>query len=299
MNDHSQKKIDYNRMFKVAVALNVGFVVIEVFFGFLSGSLALLADAGHNLTDVLGLLMAWGASHLTLRKPTDRRTYGWRKSSILAAMFNAIILLVAMGAIGWEAIQRIHVPSPVAEMTVIVVASVGVFINAISALLFTSGRKSDLNIRGAFLHMAADAGVSAGVVFAGFGILITGWLWLDPVTSIIVVLFILVGTWGLLRESLNLALDAVPKHINTNDVRAYLSNLPGVSDIHDLHIWGMSTTDVALTAHLVKQNPYDDDQIIAKMKKELKERFGIGHITIQWERGDRLQPFETPCEKDN
>ncbi len=295
MNEHGHNHIDYNRMFKIAVALNVGFVVIEIVFGFLSGSLALLADAGHNLTDVLGLLLAWGASHLARRKPTDRRTYGWRKSSVLAAMFNAIILLVAMGGIGWEAIQRITAPSPVAEMTIIWVAGVGVLINTISALLFTSGRNKDLNIRGAFLHMAADAGVSVGVVLAGFGILVTGWLWLDPVTSIIVVLLVLVGTWELLRDSINLALDAVPRHIDTNEVRAYLSHLPGISDIHDLHIWAMSTTDVALTAHLVKQNPDNDDQMVARMKKELKERFGIGHITIQWERREGLQPNEDPC----
>ena len=296
MGEHNHKKIDYSRMFKIAVALNIGFVIIEAVFGFLSGSLALLADAGHNLSDVLGLSLAWGASHLTHRQPTDRRTYGWRKSSILAALFNAIILLVAMGGIGWEAIQRLSTPSPVSEITIIWVAGVGVLINTITALLFMSERKRDLNIRGAFIHMAADAGVSAGVVLSGFGILITGWLWLDPMASIIVVVLILVGTWGLLRDSLNLALDAVPKHINTNDVRTYLSNLPGVSDIHDLHIWGMSTTDIALTAHLVKQNPKDDDQLIDRMKKELKARFGIGHITIQWERGDGLHPYEGSCE---
>ena len=298
MCGHDHKEIDYNRTFKVAVALNVGFLLIEAVFGFLSGSLALLADAGHNLSDVLGLLLAWGASYLTRRKPTDRRTYGWRKSSILAALFNAIILLVAIGGIGWEAIQRLSDPSPVAEITVIWVAAVGVFINTITALFFMSGRKLDLNIRGAFLHMVADAGVSAGVVLAGFGILITGRLWLDPVASLVIVGIILFGTWGLLRDSFNLALDAVPKHIDSNEVRTYLSNLPGVSNVHDLHIWGMSTTDVALTAHLVKQSTIDDDRLIAVMKRELQKRFGIGHITIQWERGDRLHPCEDPCENE-
>ena len=298
MCGHDHKEIDYNRTFKVAVALNVGFLLIEAVFGFLSGSLALLADAGHNLSDVLGLLLAWGASYLTRRKPTDRRTYGWRKSSILAALFNAIILLVAIGGIGWEAIQRLSNPSPVAEITVIWVAAVGVFINTITALFFMSGRKLDLNIRGAFLHMVADAGVSAGVVLAGFGILITGRLWLDPVASLVIVGIILFGTWGLLRDSFNLALDAVPKHIDSNEVRTYLSIFPWVSNLHDLHIWGMSTTDVALTAHLVKQSTIDDDRLIAVMKRELQKRFGIGHITIQWERGDRLHPREDPCENE-
>jgi cobalt-zinc-cadmium efflux system protein len=298
MNEHGHQQIHFNHMFKIAVALNLGFVVIEAVFGFLAGSLALLADAGHNLTDVLSLLMAWGARHLTRREPTDRRTYGWRKSSVLAAMFNAIIILVAMGGIAWEAIQRIRTPAPVAEVTIIWVAGVGVLVNTVSAFMFAGGSKTDLNIRGAFLHMAADAGVSMGVVLAGVGILLTGWLWLDPTTSIIVVVFIVAGTWGLLRESLDLAMDAVPRHIDTNDVRAYLSNLPGISGVHDLHIWGLSTTDVALTAHLVKKNPEGDDRLIARIKKELKEQFGIDHITIQWERENELGSPSEACKNN-
>ena len=201
-----------------------------------------------------------------------------------------------MGGIGWEAIQRISNPSPVAEITVIWVAAVGVVINTLIALFFMSGRKLDLNIRGAFLHMVADAGVSAGVVLAGIGILITGRLWLDPVASLIIVGIILFGTWGLLRDSFNLALDAVPKHIDPNEVRRYLSSLPGVSNVHDLHIWGISTTDVALTVHLVKQSSLDDDRLIAVIKRELQKRFGIGHITVQWERGNGVHPLEDPCE---
>ncbi|MBT8368568.1 MAG: cation diffusion facilitator family transporter [Deltaproteobacteria bacterium] len=291
-HDHT----DYSQAFKIGVALNVGFVIIEVVFGLLADSLALLADAGHNLSDVLGLILAWGAAYLTQREATDRRTYGWRKSSILAALFNAIILLVAIGGIGWEAIRRFNQPSHVAGATIIWVAAMGVIINGITALLFMSGRKSDLNIRGAFLHMAADAGVSAGVVLAGIGIFFTGWQWLDSAVSLLIVAIIFIGTWGLLKDSFNLALDAVPRHIDTREVRDYLADLPGVSQVHDVHIWGMSTTEVALTAHLVKQGTEDDDSLIAKMKKDLHRRFAIDHITIQWERGEELLNCENSCE---
>ena len=290
MHEHA----NYSHAFKIGVVLNFSFIIIEVVFGLMADSLALLADAGHNLSDVLGLVLAWGASYLTQREATDRRTYGWRKSSVLAALFNAIILLVAIGGIGWEAIRRFNNPAHVAGAAIIWVAAIGVVVNGVTALFFMSGRKNDLNIRGAFLHMAADAGVSAGVVLAGIGIIITEWQWLDSAVSLLIVIIILVSTWGLLKDSFNLALDAVPRHIDTEEVKNYLSNLPGVSQVHDLHIWGMSTTEVALTAHIVKRSTEDDDSLIAEMKKELQSRFGIEHITIQWERGELIN-CENSC----
>jgi cobalt-zinc-cadmium efflux system protein len=291
MHEHT----NYSHAFKIGVALNFGFIIIEVVFGLMADSLALLADAGHNLSDVLGLVLAWGASYLTQREATDRRTYGWRKSSVLAALFNAIILLVAIGGIGWEAIRRFNNPAYVAGAAIVWVAAVGVVVNGVTALFFMSGRKSDLNIRGAFLHMAADAGVSAGVVLAGIGIILTEWQWLDSAVSLLIVVIIFVSTWGLLKDSFNLALDAVPRHIDTEEVKNYLSDLPGVSQVHDLHIWGMSTTEVALTAHIVKRSTGDDDSLIAEMKKELQNRFGIEHITIQWERGELIS-CENSCD---
>jgi cobalt-zinc-cadmium efflux system protein len=293
-NNHSPS--DYNRAFAIGVALNVIYIVVEATYGFLAGSLALLADAGHNLSDVLGLLLAWGANYLVQRKPTKRHTYGWRKSTILAALTNAIILLVAMGGIAWEAVRRFSDPSPVAGKTVIIVAAIGVVINTATALLFLSGRKTDLNIRGAFLHMAADAGVSAGVVLAGVVILTTGWPWIDPVVSLTITAIILVGTWGLLRDSFNLALDAVPAGIDPEAVKTYLSDLPGVTGVHDLHIWAMSTSETALTVHLVKPNARDDDALIEQASRELHDRFGIEHITIQWERRPELDHCGSSCQ---
>jgi len=293
---HRHGPADYNRAFAIGVALNVVYIVVEATFGFLAGSLALLADAGHNLSDVLGLLLAWGANSLVQRKPTKRHTYGWRKSTILAALTNAIILLVAMGGIAWEAVRRFNDPSPVAGKTVIIVAAIGVVINTATAFLFLSGRKEDLNIRGAFLHMAADAGVSAGVVLAGVVILSTGWLWIDPVVSLVITAIILVGTWGLLRDSFNLALDAVPAGIDPEAVKSYLSDLPGVTGIHDLHIWAMSTSETALTVHLLKPDASDDDTLIEHASRELHERFGIEHITIQWERLPALDHCGRSCE---
>ena len=287
---------DYNRAFAIGVALNVIYIVVEATYGFLAGSLALLADAGHNLSDVLGLLLAWGANYLVQRKPTERHTYGWRKSTILAALTNAIILLVAMGGIAWEAVRRFSDPSPVAGKTVIIVAAIGVVINTATALLFLSGRKTDLNIRGAFLHMAADAGVSAGVVLAGVVILATGWPWIDPVVSLTITAIILVGTWGLLRDSFNLALDAVPAGIDPEAVKTYLSDLPGVTGVHDLHIWAMSTSETALTVHLVKPDARDDDALIEQASRELHDRFGIEHITIQWERRPELDHCGSSCQ---
>ena len=275
----------YGRAFAIGVGLNLAFVTLEVIFGIAAHSLALIADAGHNLSDVLGLLLAWGASVLARRRPTARRTYGLRRTSVLAALLNAVILLIAVGAIAWEAIQRFSEPAPVSASVVILVAAVGVVINTVTALLFAAGRKGDLNIRGAFFHMAADAGVSAGVVAAGLGMVVTGWSWLDPAISLAIVAVILWGTWGLLRDSVNLALDAVPEGIESGTVQAYLGELPGVAEVHDLHIWGMSTTDVALTAHLVKPALEDDDALIARASRELRQRFGIEHATLQLERG--------------
>jgi cobalt-zinc-cadmium efflux system protein len=248
---HRHDSADFERAFAWGVALNVGFVAAEVGFGLYADSLALLADAGHNASDVLGLLLAWAAERLGRRRPTARRTYGLRRSSILAALLNAALLLIAIGAIAWEAVQRLARPEPVAGGTIMAVAAAGVVVNAATALLFLSGRTSDLNVRGAFLHMVADAGVSVGVVLAGLGMRLTGWLWLDPTASLAVVAVIAVGTWGLLRESADLALDAVPEGIDPAAVRDYLRGLPGITELHDLHIWAMSTTETALTVHLV------------------------------------------------
>jgi cobalt-zinc-cadmium efflux system protein len=293
---HDHDDSDYNRAFAIGVALNVGFIIIEIVFGLLAGSLALLADAGHNLSDVLGLLLAWGASYMVKRRPTERHTYGWRKSSIIAALMNAIILMVAIGAIAWEAIGRFNSPAPVGGQTIIIVAAIGVVINTITALLFVSGRKHDLNIRGAFLHMAADAGVSAGVVVAGLVILASGWMWVDPLVSLAIAVIILIGTWGLMSDAMNLALDAVPKGIDPEAVSDYLAGLPGVESVHDLHIWAMSTTETALTAHLVKPDSKDDDALIEKASKGLHDRFGIEHITLQWERWHELNHCGGSCE---
>lgn len=288
---------NYNRAFIIGITLNVGFVIIEAVYGILANSLALLADAGHNLSDVLGLLLAWGASILARRLPTPRRTYGLRRSSILAALLNAIVLLIAVGGIAWEAIQRFNEPSSVAGNTVIGVATVGIAINTATALMFLSGRNSDLNIRGAFLHMTADAGVSFGVVLAGIAIVATGWLWFDPVVSLIIVVVIVVGTWQLLQDSVNLALDAVPAGIEPLAVRTYLAELPGVAQVHDLHIWGMSTTESALTAHLVMPTGYPGDAFLVQVGRALHDHFGIEHTTLQVETGDPSYPC--PLAPDN
>ena len=282
---HSHAPASFGRAFAIGTALNLAFVVVEAIYGWRANSVALLADAGHNLSDVLGLLIAWGASVLATRGPTARRTYGLRSSSILAALVNAIILLLAIGVIAWEAVARITHPEPVATGTMAWVAAVGILINGGTALLFMSGRTGDLNIRGAYLHMAADAGVSAGVVATGVLIGATGWFWLDPVISITIAAIIAVTTWGMLRDALNLALDAVPAHIDPDDVSAYLRALPGVTGVHDLHIWGMSTTDIALTAHLIRPELCDDDALLLDAARELQHRFGIAHSTIQVERG--------------
>ncbi len=288
-HSHDHGQANYGRAFAIGTALNMGFVLIEAFYGYFAHSLALFADAGHNLSDVLGLLLAWGASVLARRKPTKRYTYGLRRSSILVALLNAIILLLAMGSIAWEAIRRFSEPSPVAGGMVIGVAVVGIAINTATALLFMSGRKGDLNIRGAFLHMVADAFVSLGVVLAGIAILTTGWLWFDPVVSLIIVAVVVVGTWQLLRDSVSLALDGVPENIELLAVRTYLEELPGVVEAHDLHIWAMSTTETALTAHLVMLAGSPGDGFLSRIAMELQEKFGIEHSTIQIEMGNFLR----------
>jgi cobalt-zinc-cadmium efflux system protein len=293
--EHAHAPASFGRAFAIGTTLNIGYVVVQVIFGVAAHSLALVADAGHNLGDVLGLVLAWWASYLTKQPATDQRTYGMRRSSILAALANAIFLLIAVGGISWEAIRRLGDKSPVAGWTVIWVAGLGIIINLGTALLFQTGRDRDLNIRGAFLHMAADAAVSFGVVIAGVIILFTGWHWLDPTVSLLINGIIVYGTWGLLRDSFNLAMDAVPPGVNLFDVRRYLQSIPAITDAHHLHIWALSTTETALTVHLVKPDPSDDDGLLRRINHELTERFGIGHATIQFER-ESLRPCQSDRE---
>lgn len=284
---HTHAPANFGRAFAIGVALNTGFVVVEAGYGIVANSVALVADAGHNLSDVLGLLVAWVASALARRPPSQRYTYGLRSSSILAALFNAGFLLIAVGAIAWEAVLRLLHPEPVSGGDVMVVAAIGIAVNGATALMFASGRKSDLNIRGAYLHMAADAAVSAGVVVAGLVISLTDWQWLDPATSLVIVAVIVWGSWGLLRESVAMSLDAVPSGISLDEVRAFLAGLPGVTEVHDLHVWSMSTTEVALTVHLIRPQCAVDDQMLADAATRLRQRFGIHHATIQVEAGDQ------------
>lgn len=277
---------DYGSAFAVGVTLNVLFVVVQVIFGIFAHSLALIADAGHNLSDVLGLVLAWAATALARRAPTERRTYGLRSTTILAALFNAIFLLVAVGAIVWEAIHRFGGNIEVAAPTVIGIAAIGILVNGATALMFMAGRKRDLNIRGAFMHMAADAAISFGVVLAGVAIWVTGWHWVDPVVSLLIALVIIWGTWGLLRDSIDLALQAVPRGIDVREVRTYLAQLPHVTEVHDLHIWPMSTTETALTAHLVRDINECDCALLDRAAQELRDRFHIHHTTLQFETSD-------------
>jgi cobalt-zinc-cadmium efflux system protein len=274
----------FGKAFAIGITLNIVYVVAQVIFGLAAHSLALLADAGHNLGDVMGLFLAWGASILAQRQPTSRYTYGLRRSTILASLANAILLLVAVGGITWEAIRRFGQHEEVAGITVIWVAALGVVINGVTALLFIAGRERDLNIKGAFLHMAADAAVSAGVVLAGLLIFISGWWWLDPVVSLLINSVVVWGTWGLLRDSLDMTMDAVPPGIDVPSVQGYLRSLPGITDFHHLHIWPLSTTETALTVHLVKPQPEGDDELIGTACRELSVRFRIDHATIQFER---------------
>lgn len=274
--------VSVGKAFAIGTALNLGFVIIEAGYGVASGSMALLADAGHNLSDVLGLLIAWGAATLGKRRPGGKYTYGFRSSSILAAFLNALLLLVAIVVIAVEAIRRFSEPAPVAGGTVMIVAAIGIVVNTATALLFMSGRKGDLNIKGAFLHMAADAAVSAGVVVAGFIIVKTGLTWIDPVTSLVIVAVIAIGTWGLLRDSVNMSLQAAPP-ASTEEIGSFLRGREGVQEIHDLHVWPMSTTETALTVHLLVPGGYPGDAYTAGVAPALKEKFGIDHATIQIE----------------
>lgn len=274
---------NFGPAFAIGIALNLSFVLIEAIYGFLANSMALLADAGHNLGDVLGLLVAWVATILARRRPTAQFTYGLMASSILAALANAIFLLIAVGAILLEAVHRLTTPAPVATVTVMVVAGIGIAINGLTAWLFASGRKGDINVKGAFLHMVADAAVSGGVVAAAGLIMVTGWEWLDPVVSVVIAGIITAGTWGLLRDSIGMSMAAVPPGIEPGRVRQLLEGQPGVAKIHDLHIWAISTTDTALTCHLVMPGGHPGDAFIGRLYAQLKHDFGIGHSTLQIE----------------
>jgi cobalt-zinc-cadmium efflux system protein len=279
---HSHAPDDFGLAFAVGAALNTAFVAVELGFGYVANSLALVSDALHNLSDVMALLLAWGAAWLARKRPTKTHTYGYRRASILAALFNAGLLLVAVGGIAVEAIERLRSPAPVAGWTVLLVAALGILVNGGTALLFMRGRHADLNVRGAYLHMAADAAVSFGVVVAAAVIMFTGWLWVDPAVSLGVAAIVLVSGWGLARDSVNLALDGVPKDIELASVQDYLAGLDGVMEVHDLHIWAMSTNETALTAHLVRPNGHDD-VFLHQVCEELSHRFRIHHATLQIE----------------
>jgi cobalt-zinc-cadmium efflux system protein len=287
---HGAAPRDFGNVFLAGIGLNLGFVIAEAIFGVRSHSIALLADAGHNLSDVLGLAFAWAASLLVRRPTTSRHTYGYRRSSVLAAIGNAVLLLTTTGAIAWEGIQRLMHPAAVGTGTVMAVAAAGIGINLTTALLFRGDRHRDLNVRAAYAHMLGDAAVAAGVVVAGLSIRVTGALWIDPVVSLLIAALVVMATWRLLRESVNLALDAVPEHIDQAAVRRYLADIEGVTEVHDLHIWGMSTTEVALTAHLVRPSGLATDAMLGSVCHELKDRFAIDHATLQIELGDAAHP---------
>ena len=280
---HAHAPASFGKAFAIGIALNLAFVVIEAVYGLISNSVSLLADAGHNLGDVLGLGVAWLASVLATRAPTAKFTYGMRGSSILAALFNAVFLLVTVGALSWEAIRRIGSPEPVAGKTMMAVAAIGILVNAVTAWLFASGRKDDINLRGAFLHMASDALVSIGVVAAGLLILLTNWVWIDPIVSLAINGVIIWGTWGLLRNSVGMSMAAVPPQIDPAAVRRFLSAREGVVDVHDLHIWPMSTTENALTCHLVMPEGHPGDVFLHDVARDLARRFRIVHPTVQIE----------------
>ncbi len=284
-DDHGSKT--YDRAFAIGVGLNLVIVVVQIGFGIFADSLALIADAGHNLSDVLGLLLAWGAAVLSRRAPTQYRTYGWRRSSILAALANALLLIFVTGGITWEALRRLNEPQPTEGHVVIVAATIAAIVNAGAALLFLKGRHDDMNLQGAFLHLAADAAVSVGVAATGVAILVTGWLWLDPVVSLAIGVVILFSTWSLLRGAANLILDAVPDGVDIASVRAYLEELPDVSGVHDLHVWPISTTETALTVHLILKSPGLNDALLCEIDDTLHDRFRIEHATIQLEEHDQ------------
>jgi len=291
---HGHAPDNFGFAFAAGVTLNTAFVIAELIFGYAANSLALISDAVHNFSDVIALLLAWGAVWLARKQPTEQHTYGYRRASILAALINAGLLLMAVGGIAVEAVNRIQVPAAVAGWTVVWVAALGIIVNGGTALLFMRGRHGDLNIRGAYLHMAADAGVSFGVVVAALVILFTGWQWVDPAISLCIAAVVLVSGWGLARDSVNLALDGVPKGIGLAEVKDYLGRLDGVTEVHDLHVWAMSTNETALTAHLVRPDGYDD-AFLHHVCEELSHRFNIHHATLQIEAGSdvcRLAPAE-------
>jgi len=285
VESHHHHHHSYNRAFALGVGLNVAYVALEAGFGLWSGSLALLADAAHNLGDVAGLLLAWAAASLATLRPTRRRTYGFGRITMLASLVSSLLLLVTMGAMAWEALERLREPREIPGLVVVWVAGAGVVINGLTAALFLRGSQHDLNIRAAFLHMAADAAVSGGVVVAALAMMATGWLWLDPAVSIVIAILIVVSTWELLRDSAGLLLDVVPRDIDPVSVREVLGSHPGVADVHDLHIWALSTREVALTAHLVVRTA-GDPQLLAWCQQVLAERFDIHHITVQLEPED-------------
>ncbi|TWI66154.1 cobalt-zinc-cadmium efflux system protein [Pseudoduganella lurida] len=282
---HHGDPADHGRAFAIAIVLNTVFVAVEFGYGFVANSTALMADAGHNLSDVLGLMLAWGAAILAKREPSRRFTYGLRSSSMLAALFNGMLLMAACGAIAWEAVLQLIHPVAVHGSTVSVVAGVGILVNGVSAWLFMAGSKDDINIRGAYLHLAADAAISLGVLVSGLAVMFTGWIWLDPLVSLGIVVMIVLGTWSLLKTSLRMMMAAVPANVDSAKVEAFLRGRPGVTDIHDLHIWSMSTTETALTAHLVMPAGYPGDEALDAIARTLREEFAIHHSTLQTEQG--------------
>jgi cobalt-zinc-cadmium efflux system protein len=290
-HEHGHAPDTFNRAFAIGIALNAAFVAIEAFYGWKVNSLALLADAGHNLSDVIGLVLAWGGALAGRLQPDARHTYGWKRASILAAFINAMLLLVAMGSLAWEALHRLQSPEPIEGVTIMVVAGIGIVVNTATALLFMRGRERDLNIRGAFLHMAADALVSAGVVVAGGLALWFGWAWLDPVVSLLIAAVIVIGTWSLFKQSLHLLFDGVPDGVDLGAVQALLEALPGVDRVHDLHVWAMGTSEIAMTAHLVMPQGHADDAFLQHATRQLHDGFDIEHVTLQVVR----VPFTAPC----
>jgi cobalt-zinc-cadmium efflux system protein len=288
---HPHAPANFDTAFAVGIALNLGFVAVEAYVGWRVDSLALLADAGHNLSDVIGLVLAWAGAFAGRLRPDARHTYGFKRASILAAFLNAVLLLVAMGSLAWEAVHRLSAPVPTAGVTIMVVAGIGIVVNTATALLFLRGSRDDLNLRGAFLHMAADAVVSAGVVAAGALSLWFAWGWLDPAVSLAIAALIVVGTWGLFRQSLHLLFDGVPDDVDLGAVQALLETQPGVARVHDLHVWAMGTSETALTAHLVMPQAPADDAFLQHVTGQLQRRFRITHVTLQAVR----EPFSQGC----
>ncbi|MBL0150096.1 MAG: cation transporter [Ideonella sp.] len=295
---HGHAQANFNAAFAIGIGLNMAFVAIEAFYGWKVNSLALLADAGHNLSDVIGLVLAWGGALAGRLQPDARHTYGWKRASILAAFINAVLLLVAMGSLAWEAFHRLQSPQPIEGVTIMAVAGVGIFVNTATALLFMRGGETDLNIRGAFLHMAADALVSAGVVVTGGLALAFGWNWLDPVVSLLIAAVIVAGTWGLFKQSVHLLFDGVPDGVDLHAVRALLEGLPGVARVHDLHVWAMGTSEIAMTAHLVMPDGDADDAFLQEATRQLHVGFDIEHVTLQVMRVAFTKPCAALAERD-